>query len=88
MKSNSRRTRKAIKRTLLLVSVFIAFLAAGAGFIGATNCVDLDKYFWIDVVVFILGTEYVFLFMYANGQFIDELMLEVYEEVFGHDYDE
>ncbi|MCQ2500553.1 MAG: hypothetical protein MJ117_04290 [Lachnospiraceae bacterium] len=84
----NKKARKAIRRALLIVSVVIAVLAAGAGFIGATNCVDLDKYFWIDVVVFILATEYVFLFMYANGQFIDELMLEVYEEVFGHDYDE
>lgn len=82
----SKKTRKAIRRALLMVSVVIAVLAAGAGFISATNCIDIDKYFWIDIIVFVLATEYVFLFMYANGTFIDDLMREMWEEVAGDDY--
>lgn len=84
----NKKTRRAIKRALLTISVVVAILAAGAGFISATNCMEIDKVFWIDIAIFFLASEYVFLFMYANGTFIDEVWKEAYYMEFDDDYTE
>lgn len=85
MKLKSRK-RKALKRAMLIISVVIAILAAGASFIQATNCMTADKTFWISISIFVLSVEYVFLFMYANEEFIDEAWKkEYYEELYYED---
>ena len=69
-----------------MISVMIALLAAGAGFIGMTNCMELNKEFWVLTVIFVIASEYLFLFMYANEAFIDEHIRTYYEEKIEDDY--
>lgn len=67
-----RRMKKTIKNTFMLFSVAIALIAGSASFIGATNRMSLDGYFFVQMVVFVLSMEYVFMFLYANGALDDD----------------
>lgn len=83
---NKKRFRRAVKRTMLLISVTAALFTGVVAFIGMTNCMEMDRYFWIEMAIFLVCAAYVFLFMYANGEFIDEAMKEAYYEENGDDY--
>lgn len=67
-----RRVARAAKKTALIVSVFAAALTAGATFLAMTNRMHMDKYFVIQMAMFILSVEYIFIFMYANDAFRED----------------
>lgn len=57
-----------------------AVITAIFSFIGMTSCEDLGPMFWIMMAIFAASTEYVYLYMYANEQFIDETYLEEHRD--------